>query len=77
MKQYEQEITQLIEAFYNFDLDKDGYLSTEELEHIMMDQAMCLSKAEADEFIAEGHPDQDGYVDYKALARFLVEACRE
>ncbi|KAL7712501.1 Calmodulin [Entamoeba marina] len=74
---FEQEINALTEAFYNFDTDKDGYLTVDELKSIMMDQGMMLSNAEADEFVACGQPDADGFVDYRALARFLVESCRE
>ena len=47
------------------------------LKNILMDQGMCLSNEEADEAVAEAKPDADGYIDYKAFARFLVEACRE
>ena len=37
---------------------------------------MCISNEEADEAVAEANP-QDGYIDYKTFARFLIEACRE
>ena len=74
---FETEIASLIEAFYNFDTDQDGYITIDELKGILMDQGMCLSNEEADEAVAEANPDADGYIDYKAFARFLVEACRE
>ena len=74
---YEKEINSLIEAFYNFDTDQDGYLTIDEFKSILMDQGMCIGNEEADEAVQEAHPDADGYIDYKAFARFLMEACRE
>ncbi|EDR28593.1 calmodulin, putative [Entamoeba dispar SAW760] len=73
----ENEISQLVEAFYNFDKDQDGFITIDELKSILMDQGMCISNEEADEAVKEANPDADGYIDYKAFARFLVEACRE
>ena len=38
---------------------------------------MMIGREETEEFINEAHPDANGLVDYRALARFLVESCRD
>jgi len=66
-------VEDLQEAFYNFDLDKDGYLTLDELRFIVTADGEKMSAAEADEFIAEAaNFASDGYVDYKTFATMML-----
>jgi Ca2+-binding EF-hand superfamily protein len=63
----------LQEAFYNFDQDRDGYLTLDELRYIVTSDGEKMPNDEVEEFIQEaGSFSQDGYFDYKAFSNMLL-----
>ncbi|KAF2078199.1 hypothetical protein CYY_000489 [Polysphondylium violaceum] len=64
------EKSQLIEAFYNFDGDYDGFVSIEEFRGILRD-GLPMSEAEMKEFFETADPNNTGFIDYKAFAGML------
>ncbi|EAL62399.1 myoB light chain [Dictyostelium discoideum AX4] len=64
------EKTQLIEAFYNFDGDYDGFVSVEEFRGIIRD-GLPMTEAEITEFFEAADPNNTGFIDYKAFAAML------
>jgi hypothetical protein len=60
-------------CFYNifrfpsriFDKDDDGFISVEELRHIMQSLGEKMSDADLDEMIAEADADSDGLINYE------------
>ena len=62
----------MVSAFYNFDVDNDGFIPTEDLKDLLLDNGYNMSVTEVDEFLAEADPDNSGFVDYKALAELLM-----
>ncbi|GAM20927.1 hypothetical protein SAMD00019534_041020, partial [Acytostelium subglobosum LB1] len=64
------EKSQLIEAFYNFDNDYDGFVSVEEFRGILRD-GLPMSEHEIQEFFAAADPTNSGFIDYKAFAAML------
>ena len=51
------------EAFYIFDADGSGSISTEEFREVMTSQGAMLSAAECNEIISEADRDGDGEID--------------
>jgi Ca2+-binding EF-hand superfamily protein len=67
------ELNQLREAFFNFDVDRDGWISTEELRVILMTKGSKFSAQEAAEFIQELDYDNDGYINYDEAAAWMLQ----
>ena len=53
--------------FRIFDKDDDGFISVEELRHIMQSLGEKLTDNELDEMIAEADSDKDGLINYQGL----------
>ena len=68
----QDELSKLIEAFYNFDLEKSGYLSRQDLEYIVTTDGNPLAGKELQDFLNEGDFNRDGIIDYKAFAQILL-----
>ncbi|KAH3732838.1 calmodulin [Pelomyxa schiedti] len=62
----------LVEAFYNFDRDQDGFLTADELRDVLLDQGLHMSATEVEEVIQVADINKDGYIDYKAFAHLLL-----
>ena len=55
--------------FYRiFDKDDDGFISVEELRHIMQSLGEKLTDNELDEMVAEADSDKDGLINYQGIA---------
>jgi len=67
----------LKEAFYNFDRDKDGFLSIDEFRHIITNLGDPMPAQEIEAFITEADPQGTGFVDYNALATMMWNASAE
>jgi len=67
-----QTVEDLIEAFYNFDYDQDGYIPVEDMRDLLADNGYNMPKQEIDEFIAEADPGNTGFIEYRALAQLLM-----
>lgn len=52
------------QAFQIFDKDGNGFISAQELRHVMMNLGEKLSEAEADEMLREADVDGDGQINY-------------
>lgn len=59
------------EAFRVFDRDGDGYISAEELTHVMSTLGENLTQEEIDEMIREADLDGDGRVGYEEFATMM------
>jgi Ca2+-binding EF-hand superfamily protein len=64
---------QLLDAFFNFDTDKDGYISVEDLVVHMMTKGAKMSREEATQFAQEVDFDHDGHVYYQEAADYLLQ----
>lgn len=62
----------LIESFYNFDYDQDGYIPVEDMRDLLADNGYNMPRHEIDEFMAEADPENTGYIEYRALAQLLM-----
>jgi len=64
---------QLMDAFFNFDTDKDGYISCEDLIIHMMTKGAKMSREEATAFAQEVDFDHDGHIYYQEVADYLLQ----
>ena len=55
----------LVLSFRIFDKDDDGFISVDELRHIMQSLGEKLTNDELDEMIAEADSDKDGLINYQ------------
>ncbi|PRP76399.1 calmodulin [Planoprotostelium fungivorum] len=60
----------LMEAFYHFDTDQDGFLTVDELRHILTNIGNPMNAAEIDEFCREADNGQ-GLIDYKGIVDLI------
>lgn len=65
---------ELKEAFKVFDKDQDGYISPNELRHVMMNLGEKLTDEELEQMILEADLDGDGQVNYEEFARMMLLA---
>ena len=68
-----QTVEDLIEAFYNFDYDQDGYIPVEDMRDLLSDNGYNMSAAEIDEFIQHADPQNSGFVEYRAFSQLLMQ----
>ena len=52
-------------VFRIFDKDDDGFISVDELRHIMQSLGEKMNDSELDEMIAEADSDNDGLINYE------------
>ncbi|XP_033736503.1 calmodulin-like [Pecten maximus] len=62
----------LRKAFNVFDQDGNGFLTADELRHVMLNLGEKLSLAEAEEMIREADIDGDGQIDYKEYVKMMT-----
>ncbi len=73
-KKNRKEIDDIREAFKVFDRDGDGYLTLEEIRHVMTNLGEKLTDEEVEEMIQEADTDRDGYISFEGwLMSFIVE----
>ncbi|KAG6775227.1 hypothetical protein NC652_013023 [Populus alba x Populus x berolinensis] len=63
---------ELKEAFKVFDKDQDGYISPNELRHVMINLGEQLTDEELEEMIRQADLDGDGQVNYEEFVRIMV-----
>ena len=63
---------ELKEAFRVFDKDSNGYISAEELRHVMTNLGEKLTEDEVDEMIREADIDGDGQVNYEEFVKMMM-----
>lgn len=61
----------LKDAFRIFDKDDDGFISVEELRHIMQSLGEKMSDKELDEMVLEADSDKDGLINYQEFVQVL------
>ncbi|OAY42108.1 calmodulin-like protein 11 isoform X2 [Manihot esculenta] len=71
MKETEAE-EELKEAFKVFDKDQDGYISPNELRHVMINLGEKLTDEEVEQMIREADLDGDGQVNYEEFVRMML-----
>lgn len=54
----------LVPAFRIFDKDDDGYITVDELRHIMQSLGEKMAERELDEMVSEADHDRDGLINY-------------
>lgn len=64
---------ELIENFKVFDKDGDGFISADELKHLMMTYGDILTEEEADQMIAEANVDKNGLINYREFVKILLK----
>jgi len=65
---------ELMEAFYNFDEDKDGYISVEDMNVVMMTKGAKMSREESAAFCQEIDFHHNGQINYAEAINYLL-AC--
>ncbi|CAK7340957.1 unnamed protein product [Dovyalis caffra] len=63
---------ELKEAFKVFDKDQDGYISPNELRHVMINLGEQLTDEELEQMIREADLDGDGLVNYEEFVRMML-----
>ncbi|XP_061970374.1 calmodulin-like protein 8 [Populus nigra] len=63
---------ELKEAFKVFDKDQDGYISPNELRHVMINLGEQLTDEELEQMIREADLDGDGQVSYEEFVRIML-----
>ena len=58
--------------FRIFDKDDDGFISVDELRHIMQSLGEKMNDSELDEMIAEADSDNDGLINYEGKQRSFI-----
>ncbi|KAI4301915.1 hypothetical protein L6164_035151 [Bauhinia variegata] len=71
MKENEAE-EQLREAFKVFDKDQDGYISPNELRHVMRTIEDKFTDEEVEQMMREADLDGDGLLDYQEFVRMML-----
>ncbi|GAB2294649.1 hypothetical protein Dimus_028845 [Dionaea muscipula] len=67
---------ELREAFQVFDKDQNGYISPNELKHVMVNLGEKLTDEEAEQMIKEADSDGDGLVNYDDFAKMMMAISR-
>jgi len=57
-----QNLDDLKECFYNFDHDKDGYLTVDELRHLLTNVGDPMNGQEVEEILREADPQGTGMI---------------
>ncbi|XP_046582415.1 uncharacterized protein LOC124289793 [Haliotis rubra] len=65
------------EAFKVFDKESKGYLTSEELRHIMTTMGEKLTHEDVDDMIREADLDGDGKIDYLEFSKMLASGCEQ
>eukprot|EP00258_Populus_trichocarpa_P016687 XP_006375914.2 calmodulin-like protein 11 [Populus trichocarpa] len=63
---------ELKEAFKVFDKDQDGYISSNELRHVMINLGEQLTDKELELMIQVADLDGDGHVNYEEFVRMML-----
>ena len=64
---------ELVESFKIFDKEGNGLISTAEFKHIMLTLGEKLPEEEVDEMIKEADPNGEGSVNYRELAKKIIQ----
>jgi len=64
-------------AFKVFDKNGNGFITADELRHIMTNIGDSLNDEEIEEMIKEADGDGDGQINYEEFAKILREAASE
>ena len=59
-------------AFRIFDKDDDGYITVDELRHIMQSLGEKMTEKELDEMVGEADHDRDGLINYEGAFSSLA-----
>ncbi|KAF0984612.1 hypothetical protein FDP41_000511 [Naegleria fowleri] len=68
-----QNIDEYMESFRLFDRDQDGFISTEELKHIMTTLGEKLSDHEVEDLLKEADPQRKGQIHYESFIRMCLQ----
>ncbi|XP_951999.1 calmodulin, putative [Theileria annulata] len=63
---------ELIQAFKVFDRDGNGFISAQELRHVMTNLGERLTDEEVDEMLREADVDGDGKINYEEFVKLMV-----
>ncbi|KAJ6397730.1 hypothetical protein OIU77_018689 [Salix suchowensis] len=63
---------ELKEVFKVFDKDHDGYISPNELRHVIINLGEHLTEKESEEMIREADLDGDGQVNYEEFVKIML-----
>jgi calmodulin len=71
-KQYTEK-DDLMEAFYHFDQDQDGYLTIDELRHILTNLGNPMNQNDIEDFLREAN-DGSGRVNYANIVEMIYSS---
>ncbi|AFZ79692.1 calmodulin, putative [Theileria equi strain WA] len=63
---------ELVQAFKVFDRDGNGFISAQELRHVMTNLGEKLTNEEVDEMLREADVDGDGKINYEEFVKLMV-----
>jgi calmodulin len=63
---------ELREAFHVFDQDQNGFISRDELRHVLQNLGERLSEEELAEMLREADADGDGQINYSEFAKVML-----
>ena len=66
--------TELIEAFKIFDKDGNGFITSQELRHVMTHLGEKITEDEADVMIKEADLDGDSRINYEEFVKMMMES---
>lgn len=65
--------SELIEAFKVFDKDRNEFITSQELRHVMTNLGEKITEEEADIMIKEADLDGDGKINYEEFVKMMIE----
>ncbi|KAL9644611.1 hypothetical protein ABK040_015350 [Willaertia magna] len=68
-----QNIDEYLDSFRIFDKDQDGFISTEELRHIMTTMGERLTNEEVEDLVREVDPQGKGSIHYESFIKMCLQ----
>ncbi|XP_070578313.1 calmodulin-like isoform X2 [Ptychodera flava] len=68
---------ELRDAFRVFDTDDTGYITVDELRHLMTTMGEKLSADEMDEMVKDANADEDGKVNYQEFVKLITSYSKQ
>lgn len=67
----------IVDAFRTFDMEQKGFISVDELRHVLMNLGEKFSEQEMNEFLKTARANAGGDVDYREFVNRMVEVSKK